>query len=45
MALKTCSARFGMKRILVSLDFYQKTDALKPLAFSYGDTRRNAFRR
>ncbi len=24
---------------------YQKTNALKPLAFSYGDTRRNAFRR
>ncbi len=22
-----------------------KTNALKPLAFSYGDTRRNAFRR
>ncbi|GAA7103387.1 hypothetical protein ID0213_08800 [Helicobacter pylori] len=26
-------------------DFLPKTNALKPLAFSYGDTRRNAFRR
>ncbi len=25
--------------------FLPKTNALKPLAFSYGDTRRNAFRR
>ncbi len=26
-------------------EYLPKTNALKPLAFSYGDTRRNAFRR
>ncbi|WP_367696253.1 hypothetical protein [Helicobacter pylori] len=29
----------------ITNDFLPKTNALKPLAFSYGDTRRNAFRR
>ncbi|WP_158226289.1 hypothetical protein [Helicobacter pylori] len=29
----------------ISKQFLPKTNALKPLAFSYGDTRRNAFRR
>ncbi|MBM0609190.1 hypothetical protein JQ298_07555 [Helicobacter pylori] len=28
-----------------SVNELPKTNALKPLAFSYGDTRRNAFRR
>ncbi|WQR78339.1 hypothetical protein KVD93_03520 [Helicobacter pylori] len=28
-----------------SVNDLPKTNALKPLAFSYGDTRRNAFRR
>ncbi|WQW98752.1 hypothetical protein FE357_07745 [Helicobacter pylori] len=30
---------------LVGIISLPKTNALKPLAFSYGDTRRNAFRR
>ncbi len=30
---------------LMDLKALPKTNALKPLAFSYGDTRRNAFRR
>ncbi len=31
--------------LLSDLTTLPKTNALKPLAFSYGDTRRNAFRR
>ncbi len=42
---------FNAKSNKIALDrhyaktFLPKTNALKPLAFSYGDTRRNAFRR
>ncbi|MFP6190604.1 hypothetical protein ACLGB3_07575 [Helicobacter pylori] len=35
----------GLENNNFDLKIFPKTNALKPLAFSYGDTRRNAFRR
>ncbi|WP_276146028.1 hypothetical protein [Helicobacter pylori] len=34
-----------IRNFIVFKEALPKTNALKPLAFSYGDTRRNAFRR
>ncbi len=31
--------------LMLVVSSFTQTNALKPLAFSYGDTRRNAFRR
>ncbi|OOQ36063.1 hypothetical protein B0X53_02100, partial [Helicobacter pylori] len=46
---KIISLTFYMPLLLLLVLFNSfalpKTNALKPLAFSYGDTRRNAFRR
>ncbi|EJB38549.1 hypothetical protein HPNQ4161_0782 [Helicobacter pylori NQ4161] len=39
------SCPFSVEWLRVFLVILPKTNALKPLAFSYGDTRRNAFRR
>ncbi|QQO40026.1 portal protein [Helicobacter phage COL 16-PUJ] len=43
--IQKASANFLKNDIDNAIDALPKTNALKPLAFSYGDTRRNAFRR